>query len=983
MSQTEIFNAAVKLSPDDRAAFLDRACGEDRELRGEVESLLHAHDAPDSFLREPVDRTGAYEPVADRAGSVIGPYKLLEQIGEGGFGVVFMAEQTQPVRRKIALKILKPGMDSRQVTARFEAERQALAIMDHPNIARVFDGGATASGRPYFVMELVKGVPITDFCDQNHLTPRQRLELFLTVCQAVQHAHQKGIIHRDLKPSNVLVTVHDTKPVVKVIDFGVAKALGQQLTDKTLFTGFAQMIGTPLYMSPEQAGQSGLDIDTRSDIYALGVLLYELLTGATPFSKERFQRAAYDEIRRIIREEEPSKPSTKLSTADGLPAVAANRGTEPTKLTKLVRGELDWIVMKALEKDRNRRYETANGFAMDVQRYLADEDVLACPPSAAYRLRKFTRRHRGPVVAVGLMLLTLVGGMTGTTLGLLQAQRHAKQARDESDAKDLALKAEQQAREDETKAQQQAFAALRSMTNEVVERKFAQGAVLTDDDRAFLRGIIAQYDAFAAIKGDDPNSRGVRAEGRLRVGQMRYRLGELKEAEQDYDQALSIGKQLAVEFPSRSDFRHGLAKSYNSLGLLLKANGRPKEAEMAYTDALALLKPLVADFSSRPEFRQDLATIYNNLGILLNDTNRPIEAAKAYTDALDLVKQLAADFPNRADFRVDLARSHSNLGVMFKTTFRFKEAETSYASAVAIMKQMVADFPGRSEFRHELAMSYDNLGGLIFLTRRKDRLKEAETASTYALVIFRQLAADFPTRPEFHQDLALCQNMLAAVLTASGRLKEAENSYMDAVAIYKRLAADFPNQPDLQTNLASAYGNLAMHYSERRDFKAAKGYLEQALPHHQLALQANSRNPLYREHFQNTMRVLVAANAGLHDQAAAQQAARKLRDVGWDPPGDAHYAAHTLALCIPILEGDQQLDGAKRQAAVRFYGDEAMNMLRDAVGIGWKYAAVLLARDPALAPLRQRDDFKKLLAEVQAVERGRKDGPPPVHSGKD
>src|SRR6516164_5604582 len=345
---------------DELMRFLEKACGSDAALRTRVEELLRAHQDAGAFLGGGEKQDARCdEPIRERPGAVIGPYKLLEQIGEGGFGIVFMAEQTQPVRRKVALKVLKPGMDTRQVVARFEAERQALAIMDHPNIAKVHDGGATASGRPYFVMELVKGVPITDFCDQNHLPPRQRLELFLSVCQAVQHAHQKGIIHRDLKPSNVLVTVHDTTPVVKVIDFGVAKALGQTLTDKTLFTGFAQMIGSPLYMSPEQAGQSSLDIDTRSDIYSLGVLLYELLTGTTPFTKEQFKQATYDEIRSIIREEEPPRPSTRLSSSDTLPAIAAARQTEPAKLRKLVRGELDWIVMKALEKDRDRRYETA------------------------------------------------------------------------------------------------------------------------------------------------------------------------------------------------------------------------------------------------------------------------------------------------------------------------------------------------------------------------------------------------------------------------------------------------------------------------------------------------------------------------------------------------------------------------------------------------------------------------------------------------
>src|SRR5690242_5335527 len=378
-----------------------------------------------------------------------------------------MAQQTAPVKRLVAVKLIKAGMDSRQVIARFEAERQALALMDHPHIAKVFDGGATPSGRPYFVMELVKGVPITDFCDQNQLTPRQRLELFLPVCRAVQHAHQKGVIHRDLKPSNVLVTVHDTTPVIKVIDFGVAKALGQELTDKTLFTGFAQMVGTPLYMSPEQAGQSGLDVDTRSDIYSLGVLLYELLTGTTPFNKGRFERAAYDEIRRIIREEDPPRPSTRLTDSkDALPSIAAQRNTEPMTLTRLVRGELDWIVMKCLEKDRNRRYEAANGLALDVQRHLADEPVLACPPSAGYRLRKFVRKHRGPVLAVAALLAALAVGILCTAAGLAQAERARRDAEVERDAKEQARAEAEAQRDKAAKARERTRQVLDEMTSQ-------------------------------------------------------------------------------------------------------------------------------------------------------------------------------------------------------------------------------------------------------------------------------------------------------------------------------------------------------------------------------------------------------------------------------------------------------------------------------------------------------------------------------------
>jgi serine/threonine protein kinase/WD40 repeat protein len=444
----ELFVAAVKLAPEQWDDYLKERCGPDVVLCQRVQKLLVAHREAGSFL-EPaiaVGETAAFRPEAERPGTAVGPYKLLEQIGEGGFGIVYMAEQTRPVRRKVALKILKTGMGSRQVVARFEAERQALALMDHPNIARVFDGGTTddpGGGRPYFVMELVKGVPVTQYCDEHKLSPRQRLELFLPVCQAVQHAHQKGIIHRDLKPTNILVTRHDSTPVVKVIDFGVAKALGQELTDKTLFTGISQLIGTPLYMSPEQAGISDLDVDTRSDVYSLGVLLYELLTGTTPFDKDRFKRAAYDEIRRIIREEEPPKPSTRLSelrTVLGprvdaetqgalttLDAVSALRQTEPAKLTRLVRGELDWIVMKALEKDRNRRYETANALAQDVERFLRDQPVQACPPSTAYRFRKFTRRNKGILAPVGLAAFALI---VGTAVSIWQAVQatHARNA---------------------------------------------------------------------------------------------------------------------------------------------------------------------------------------------------------------------------------------------------------------------------------------------------------------------------------------------------------------------------------------------------------------------------------------------------------------------------------------------------------------------------------------------------------------------------
>jgi len=452
--ERDILLAVLAKKPADRAAFLDEACGGDLPLRQRVEELVRTQQAadeasPTAFLAAPnspsahpalgPNGTHVVANVTEKPGDCIGRYKLLQQIGEGGWGIVYMAEQEEHLRRRVALKIIKLGMDTKQVIARFESERQALALMDHPNIAKVLDAGATETGRPYFVMELVRGVRITEYCDRHRLSTAERLRLFIQVCLAIQHAHQKGIIHRDIKPSNILVTLHDGTPVPKVIDFGIAKATERRLTDKTLFTEFTAFIGTPAYMSPEQAEMSGLDIDTRSDIYALGVLLYELLTGKTPFDGEALFRAGLDECRRTIREQEPVRPSARLATLVGpaLNTASQQRGLDAPKLIHLLNGDLDWIAMKCLEKDRARRYATANALATDVQRYLDGETVLARPPSNVYRLKKLVRRHRTVFAAVAAVAMTL---LVGTTVSVWQAIRATKAEREEAQLRRLAEK---------------------------------------------------------------------------------------------------------------------------------------------------------------------------------------------------------------------------------------------------------------------------------------------------------------------------------------------------------------------------------------------------------------------------------------------------------------------------------------------------------------------------------------------------------------
>lgn len=602
MTEETLVNLLRNTSKAEQSGLLERVCQGDTELRARVEKRLLAQDSS-SVTEAYVPQNGASEkPVeaGEQLGTVIASrYRLIEVIGEGGMGSVYRAEQLEPVKRHVALKLIKGGIDSRAALRRFEAERQALALMDHPNIARVYDGGTTPTGQPFFVMELVQGIPITTYCDQHRLPVTERLQLFVSVCQAVQHAHQKGIIHRDLKPSNVLVTEVDGQPTSKVIDFGVAKATEYKLTDQS-FADIGAIVGTPTYMSPEQADPTSMDIDTRTDVYSLGVMLYELLVGSPPIDAKQFKRGAIVEMLRMVREEEPPRPSTKLSTADALPSIAASRAIEPSKLSKLIRGELDWVVMKALEKDRNRRYETANGFAADILRHLANEPVLAAPPSRVYRFNKFVRKHRTAVGAVCIVLLALVVGVIGTTLGLIEARRQKQVAEAEwgrAEAEQIRAEAER------TRAEQN-FATARALILDMgtqinqIETGQANPKLADLARKQALDKARAQFDQFRSGRPDDVSVQSQAAALHRYAANVSRLLSDYPAAEAAYAATIQILKDLAARHPEQARFRDELALTLADRAMLEKRMGKLRTSAATLDEAVQLAQEAQGSIAS-------------------------------------------------------------------------------------------------------------------------------------------------------------------------------------------------------------------------------------------------------------------------------------------------------------------------------------------------------------------------------------------------
>jgi tetratricopeptide (TPR) repeat protein len=960
-----------------------------------------------------------------------------------------MAEQLQPVRRKVALKIIKPGMDTRQVVARFEAERQALAIMDHPNIAKVLDGGATVSGRPYFVMELVRGTPVTTFCDENHLPVRERLALFAAVCQAVQHAHQKGVIHRDLKPSNVLVSMHDATPVIKVIDFGVAKALGRELTDKTLFTGFAQMVGTPMYMSPEQAGQSSLDVDTRSDIYSLGVLLYELLTGTTPFDKKRFKEAAYEEVRRIIREEEPPKPSTRISTlGQAATSISVQRKTDPKKLRQLFRGELDWIVMKCLEKDRNRRYETANGLARDVERYLHDEPVQACPPSAWYRLRKFGRRNRVALMLASVVTAALVVLLAGLAVGIVLLGR--------ANAR-LQVQIEETRRQGQLAEEnfQKARQAVDDYFTQVSENKLLKSPLpgLQPLRKELLETALKYYRAFVQKHRDDPSLRAELARSLFRVGMITVNIGSKDESLQALQEARDIWLELARENPADWRLEGELASSYREIGglqcrYLGQATAGLQTLEQArilheklveeHPDATDLQNGLARNYywlaagyraqdqlpqmgrylqkcckvwerlaKANPAFQTELAGSLSDLGYWYDRTGQAQEALQCEYRALEILKPLARTSTDLST-QTYLAGCYMLISDAHQwMTGQFDKALEADERAVEIYEKVIRENPAWGEIQFVYASDIlSDFGCIYTMTGRfdeaisylrrsvdmVDRLHREDRANAdrqlALILVSAQLAeadgkagqvdeasrllerarASFEelTRAHPSDKMLLSEftgyflGQLANSQRDAGHAAEALPLYDQAIDRLQKLLHDQPNQPRRRGELAQIYGELGRMHEDRKNELEARSCYQKAIE----IWQELARNYPTNGRF---ARELAAAHLGLGSLYAATgkpgeslEALQKAREFLEKIPQPGILDFYTLGGVYAQLSALPAQEQAERSRHL----EKAMTALRKAITAGYRYPAVL-KKDRSMDPLRSREDFQKVLGELQ------------------
>jgi len=766
----------------------------------------------------------------------IGPYRLVRVIGEGGMGLVYEAEQLQPLKRMVALKIVKRGMDTHEFVARFESERQALALMDHPAIAKVFDAGATEHGRPYFVMEYVKGIPITDFCDQENLSLTERLTLFVHVCEGVQHAHQKAIIHRDLKPSNVLVGKVDGLPAPKIIDFGVAKAMDHNLFDNTLTTSAGQLVGTPEYMSPEQADMSGAGIDTRTDVYALGVILYELLVGLLPFNLSKMQDKGFYEVLRVIREDEPAKPSTRAKTlaedADTLARIAADRQEERTTLGRHLRGDLDWITMKSLEKDRARRYETVKELADDVQRHLEFKPVQAGPPNQIYKVRKFIRRNRLGVAAGGLVLFAVLLGIAGTTTGMIRAVRAEKKAHLEAETarevSDFLVDLFEVADPDQAKgntitAREILDQGSIRIEEELSEQPATQARLMNTIGKVY-RNLGLYDEAGPKLEAALALRRGSSVEDELDLAESMAELGDLYIDLGRYDEAEKIIKESLGIMSRHGDVENlQLAENLNELASVYRRQGHYEEAEPLYIRARNIR--VTALGGDHPE----VARSYNSLAILNWNRGRYEDAERLYRQALTIWRGAYGSD------HTDVAKGLNNLALLYHHLDRHDEAQPIYEEAIEIYERVLGpDHPRLAVALNNLALVHQEMG----------RYEEADPLYERALEIREKVLG--PNHPDVAQTL----NNQANMRREAGRYDEAEVIYNRALEI--RRSALGEDHPDVGWTL----WDLGKLEAARNDYQAAMEYHKMAVAIYERALGTD--HPDLAEILPNYIEVLYA-----------------------------------------------------------------------------------------------------------------------------